>query len=194
MGNLGHRLGEVDKTHKENTIERFKSNFKYMLLDDYKYVEFDINETFDNELIVFHDRDFKKYGDKRKVRDLFLKEIKETYPFIPTLDELFDVISMYYDEHKFSTLRPVRIEIKRLISPLGRSKAIEKAGKLRESISESVDFIAFRSHWKKSFPKKTRHHWEEAFHARGFHIWNVKNKKKCLFKSKSSWDWFLNWL
>lgn len=65
--NSGHRLGgDLTKIFPENTIELFdyvyKNNgFKKGL----KYLEFDIQETLDGEIVVFHDRYFKNKKFKK---------------------------------------------------------------------------------------------------------------------------------
>jgi len=189
MSNLGHRLGEGNTTKTENTIERMKRNLNYQVCEKFKYWEFDINETKDGSLVVYHDRNFKKYGDKRRLRDMTLAEIKHEYPFVPSLKEL--LIAM--KEETIS--KPIRIEIKRLVSSKGRDAILRLAEEFRRSVHSDVQFIAFRSHFKKSFPKDMRDYWAFEFRVREFKVLNVKNKKQDLFNNDDSLiNRFLNWI
>ena len=184
MANAGHRLGEVDTSHKENTIARMKANVKFQQMKSFKYWEFDVNETADGYLVVYHDRDFKKYGNKQKLRDMGLKEIRQCYPFVPTLVELKDAMA------KQDIIKPIRIEIKRLVSDQGRERALLHALWFKRDVFPDVDFIAFKSHFKKSFPKKTRDDWGDKFEAEKFAILNVKDHDENLFDSIGWFDWW----
>lgn len=184
--NLGHRLGKKSTTGRENTIERMRYNLKHQALPDFKYWEFDINETNDGEIIVFHDRDFESYGLDHKVRGLKLRQIKDIFPWIPTLGELLS------DMGENNIIKPIRVEIKRLSTTKGRSRLFDQLMYYREHFGWDIDCIAYRSHWKKSFPKDVRPYWKEKFNAYDFHVYNVKKKNKDLFSKESFWDKVLN--
>jgi glycerophosphoryl diester phosphodiesterase len=186
MSNIAHRLGKRELVGEENTIARFKANLKYQHLEAYQYIEFDINETLDHHLIVFHDRDFKKFGDKRLVAEVSLSEIRSRYPQIPTLVELFEVFKASY------VSKPIIIEIKRIKSDIARLNLVKMILSLRNLVNVEVNCMAFRSHWKKSFPKATRESYRKEFNTFGIKVYNVKNKKQDLFGKSSVFDKILN--
>lgn len=184
MSNSGHRLGETIKTAPENTIQRMKDNLKYQIFDDFKYWEFDVNETADKQLIIYHDRDFKKLGDKALIREVKFEYVRDNYPHIPTLQELMEAMA------KERITRPIRIEIKRLISDDGRRNILDIAQIFRNKIQLDTKFMAFRSHFKKSFPEESRKYWSLVYEDAGFKILNVKNKRANLFGHE---PWYKRW-
>ena len=56
MHNLGHRLG-ASGTKLENTIQGLKDSSKIVSDSKFKYWEFDVRESSDGILFVFHDDD-----------------------------------------------------------------------------------------------------------------------------------------
>lgn len=196
--NILHRLGKVVKRGHENTIERLKANHQFQNRKDAKYFEFDINSTLDHQIIVFHDRDFRKLGIKAKVRDMRLPEIRKRWPWIPTLEEVLDELEKV-------AKKPIRVEIKRLHSHYARSDALYFVSEYKKRTGQDIEFIAFPSHWRKSFPKSTRPKWEKEFLKKGMHVLSVKKKRKGMHiydlfskkyidgKDSTSWWKFWEW-
>ncbi|MBI9010325.1 MAG: glycerophosphodiester phosphodiesterase [Tenericutes bacterium] len=84
--------------NKEKTPENSMKAFKKAL--DLKYgIEFDIRETKDNEIVIFHDDDLQRMcNDPRSVNELTLQELKEltlldSNEKIPTLEEVLKLIN-----------------------------------------------------------------------------------------------------
>ena len=117
--NLGHRLGKGSEVGPENSITRLKTNIIHQTDPDFKYWEFDINELGDGTIVVFHDRDLDYRGKKYKLKDLSREDFKNMIPYAPTLNELLTEFST------FTVLKPIRVEIKRLLSDIGRGSLLE---------------------------------------------------------------------
>lgn len=79
---LGHK--GIHYKYPENSLESIVEIFKYKS-DKFKLgVEFDINLTKDNKLILFHD----EMLNNKKINDLFYKEIKLLNKNIPLLEDV----------------------------------------------------------------------------------------------------------
>lgn len=182
MSQWGHRLGTVQKVGRENTIKRLRANWRYQDNPKFKYFEFDVVQCMD-ELIVYHDRDFKKLGDKRKVKDVSFKEIEWKYPFIPTLKEVLNELEL--------SRKPVMVEIKRLNKEWARIQLLNSINEFKANSNAEINCLAFKSHFKKSFPKDTRKFWSDKFTASGIVCHNVRNHSKNLFEEVgcSLWPW-----
>jgi glycerophosphoryl diester phosphodiesterase len=165
--NLGHRLGGDVYSH-ENTLTCYKKALKYLQYKkDFKYVEFDIQETKDNKIVVFHDHEIKRIIPKNKhnrkvlkrvlkkksfekiqIKNLTLKEVRELSiaknVSIPTLEEV--LISSV----KWRLKKPMHIEVKSLHSDKARYKLIELINKYSKNLDISI--IAFRKYFYESFP------------------------------------------
>jgi len=80
---LGHK--GIHYKYPENSLESIVEIFKYKS-DKFKLgVEFDINLTKDNKLILFHDNMI----NGKKINNLFYKEIKMLNKNIPLLEDVF---------------------------------------------------------------------------------------------------------
>jgi len=79
---LGHK--GIHYKYPENSLESIVEIFKYKSNKFKLGVEFDINLTKDNKLILFHD---EMLNDK-KINDLFYKEIKLLNKNIPLLEDV----------------------------------------------------------------------------------------------------------
>lgn len=180
--NIGHRLGEKTIKGRENTITRLNANWKHQPESKFKYWEFDINETLDGKVVVHHDRDFGLKGDKDLIRKMTLAEIRQQFPFVPTLRQVLNRIKKLNETSDIKS-KPVRCEIKRLVSDKGRYSAIYLMEKFREETGIDTQFIAFKSHFKKSFPKKVRVTWAKRYKMHNFKVLNIRSKKKNLFKT-----------
>ena len=191
--NTGHRLGEVIHVGDKNTIERLHANWEHQFTDpDFRYWEFDVNELGDGTLIVFHDRDFKVNGRKYKLKDLTFVQFRHLVPNAPTFFEVLRKFSTNYrymikykqengrSKYYVEDVKPIRIEIKRLLTNVGRDQLLATVYKFMEITNQTfdVEFIAFKSHWKKSFPKSVRTEYKDKFALHDYHVLNVKKKTK----------------
>lgn len=83
-GNLGHRASggakEYYKNLPENSLISLSRSLKEIQLrDDYLYLEFDIQETFDGSLVVFHDERLSRmipYEHNIEVYEQFYRDLK----------------------------------------------------------------------------------------------------------------------
>ena len=188
--NLGHRLGETITEEKENTIERMISNWRFQIERRFEYWEFDINETLDGKLIVFHDRELE---DGTKIKDQTLEAIRAKYNYIPELNQLF---SMFKELNKHTVdgvklIKPIMVEIKRLSSDAGRNELINSIKGFRATMNSNIAIhcICFKTwrinHFDKSFPtNKIKDHFKFRFHSSRINILNVGSHSRDLFKNE----------
>ena len=165
--NLGHRLGG-DVYQYENTLNCYKKALKNLQQKKkFQYVEFDVRETKDHGLVVFHDSKIKRVIPKNRqnlkvlrkvlkkkkfkqirVKDLTLKEIKKLLiakdVHIPTLEEVLA------SSVKWNLKKPMHIEVKSLRSDEARYKLIDLVKKYNKKLD--IALIAFRKNFYKSFP------------------------------------------
>ncbi|CAA6813215.1 MAG: Unknown protein [uncultured Sulfurovum sp.] len=184
--NLGHRLGG-DVYGAENTIQTYKKAIKYLQKKKlFKYVELDIQETKDSQIVLFHDRTIKKLVPKSKhnlkvlnkilkkkkfhkieIKDLTLKEtsqlILEQDSKIPTLKEVLDI------SIKLKVYKPIHIEVKNLYSDKARLKLIETVSKYTKL--QDISFIAFKKNFYKSFPNTQR--WLKVFQEHNLKFYQI---------------------
>jgi len=169
--NLGHRLGG-DVYKYENTLVCYKKALKNLQQKkNFKYVEFDIRETKDHELVVFHDSKIervipqnkhnikiltrvltKNKFEKIRIKDLTLKELRALSiakdVHVPTLEDILE------SSVKWNLKKPMHIEIKFLHSDEARYKLIDLIAKYNKKLD--IVLIAFRRHFYKSFPFPAR--------------------------------------
>ncbi len=165
--NLGHRLGG-DIYKPENTLYVYKKALKTLQnKKDFKYVEFDIRESKDGELIVFHDskidrivpktkhnlnllknKNFKNISIENLTAKTISKLILEHNAHIPTLEE---VLQASVD---WNLKKPIHVEIKALNTDKARMKLIKTVDKYTKKLD--ISFIAFSKHFYKSFPYPPR--------------------------------------
>ena len=184
--NLGHRLGG-DIYSYENTLICYKKALKNLQSKkNFKNVEFDIQETKDNKIVVFHDREIKRLIPKNKhnlkvlkrvlkkksfekirIKYLTLKEIKGLLlakgVSIPTLEEVLS------SSVKWKLKKPMHIEVKTLHSDKARYQLIETINKYSKKLNISV--IAFRKAFYKSFPFTPR--WIKLFQENNIEAYQI---------------------
>ena len=195
--NMLHRLGESILTNPENSLARLRDHLNLQTGDTFRYWEFDIQESLDHIVFVYHDRDFKG----KKLRKLTYSEIQELIPHVCTLEDVLGEFVNYIESPKklihVYGLKPIRVEIKLLFSDIGRTRAVGSILRFKEYLSgkgftkdNHVQFIAFPSHFKKTFPngKKawwkissknsvdTRQFYREIFQENGLYVLSVKKK------------------
>lgn len=163
-GNLGHRL--YDREHPEipeNSLMALREGLKYQIMDGFKYWEFDVVESSDGIIFVFHDATSKKTIKrlcptapkvllKKSLYELPSGVIKDltlmhTTERIPTLAELFSEFS------RQNITKPIRVEIKKLLTREAKYDLVIMAKEFRDSTGYDVDFIMFRSKFKRVFKK-----------------------------------------
>jgi len=165
--NLGHRLGG-DIYKPENTLYSYKKAITNLYKkEEFKNIEFDIRESKDGEIIVFHDSKIerivpsskhnlnvlkrvlkkKKFNDIR-IKDLTAKEISKLLlkynSTIPTLKDILDA------SEKWKIRKPIYIEIKSLHTDNTRYKLIDIASFYNKKLD--ISLVAFRKSFLTSFP------------------------------------------
>ena len=174
--NLGHRLGG-DIYKPENTLFSYKKALKKLQdKKSFHYVEFDIRESKDGKLVVFHDSKIerivpktkhnllvlssvlkKKKFNKIKIKDLPLKIISklqlEKKAHIPTLKDVLEA------SVKWKLKKPMKIEIKLIRSDKARYRLVETILNYNKKLD--IILIAFSKNFYKSFPLPSR--WIKVF-------------------------------
>jgi len=149
--NLGHRTGE-SKYFPENSLEQLNNSLLYLEhLPHFRYWEFDVRETIDSVLIVFHDESLKRMtGIKGKVSKTKYAELPLLWGIykIPTLQEVLDQL------HNRAT-KPIMVEIKRIKTKEAKHNLINMVDKLRDN--HNIYYLAFKKNFKRSF--KNRKYW-----------------------------------
>jgi len=184
--NLGHRLGG-DIYKPENTLYAYKRVIKSFIdKKEFKDVEFDVRETKDNKLVVFHDSKIsrvvpkskhnlqvlknilkKKSFDEIRIKDLTQDELSKLNlaynAKIPTLKEVLDVST------KWHVKKPIHVEIKSLHSDKARYDLIKTASLYKKNLD--ISFLAFRKNFYNSFPLPQR--WVKLFQKEGLKVYQI---------------------
>ncbi len=154
FANYGHRGGGDIHTHlPENSLivleESLMGENAIQFHENFEYLEFDVQETKDHELVVFHDKKLKRMipysGENKvvydellesnhakrasykrlKIKDLTLEELRRFHlkghpdQKIPTLEEYLNLAK------ELGLKKPVAVEIKSLHSNEGRERLLE---------------------------------------------------------------------
>ena len=195
--NLGHRLGGDVYSH-ENTLVCYRKALKNLQhKKNFKNVEFDIRETKDNKIVVFHDRNIeriipknnhnikiltkilkKKKFKKIRVKDLTLKEMTQLVIakniYVPTLEDVLK------ESIKWDVKKPIHIEVKSLHSDKARYKLIDLVNKYNQKLD--ISLISFRNNFYNSFPFTPR--WISIFKNNNIEAYQID---KYSFTEKSSY-------
>ena len=183
LKNLGHRLGGSG-TPLENTTQSLRESIENTIfnLRNFRYWEFDIHESSDSEIFVFHDDEIHIDGKSHILNHLSLTQIQELGSTlgisIPTLSEVLEILNERPEK--------VMIEVKSLLTEEGR-------GKLVESVSENhnLTLMASPSRFEKSFPTESREYWHQKLRESKTKLVRVRRHRVDLFKaSKSRILWF----
>jgi glycerophosphoryl diester phosphodiesterase len=145
-------------------------------------VEFDIRESKDGKLIVFHDskisrivpktkhnlkllknKKFKKIAIKNLTAKTISKLILENNAHIPTLEEVLQA------SVNWNLKKPIHIEIKALNTDKARMKLIKIVDKYSKKLD--ISFIAFSKNFYKSFPYPPR--WIHLFQKYNLHFYQM---------------------
>ncbi len=193
--NLGHRLGG-DVYGPENTLHCYRQALEHLQdKPEFEYVEFDVQETLDGALVVFHDT----HGIRRIVpsspanltvlaeslRDRPFEEIRIEHltleqvrglrldqdARIPTLEEVLNA------SVEWRLRKPMLIEIKSLRTDACRESLLALVARYRDSLR--ADFLCFPDRFRDSFPDPLR--WKLAFRRAGFRVYTPLLPKTAAF-------------
>ncbi|RPG72429.1 MAG: hypothetical protein CBD52_002635 [Euryarchaeota archaeon TMED192] len=176
MRNLGHRLG-ASGTKLENTVQGLHNSLKIVSDSNFRYWEFDVRESADGTLFVFHDDDMWLKGKLIETRLLEMGEIisagEEIGIRIPTLDEVMSELEQREE--------PVMVDIKEIMTD--------------ECRVEIIDLVVGKKCWKlmatpkrfeNSFPVKDRDRWREMASQKGVKLVRVGRHRVQLFRFSDS--------
>tara|TARA_Y100000588_G_scaffold177953_1_gene191957 strand:- start:5028 stop:5519 length:492 start_codon:yes stop_codon:yes gene_type:complete len=139
---------------------------------EFKYWEFDVHESADGILFVFHDDDIESKGVRVPVKNLRYTEIHELGKnmgvLIPTLSDVVEELK--------ERPEPTMIEIKNLMTDQAR-QAIIDVTKNRSDWK----LIASLQRFQQSFPKRSRRHWHTQVKKAGTNLLRVRRHDIDLF-------------
>lgn len=180
MKNSGHRLG-ASGTNLENTIQGLRNSIDNLDEKKFRYWEFDIRESIDGVVFVFHDDLINLNGEIIEISKMTFSEIKdagETLDIsIPTFEEV--VIELENRKEK------VMVEIKEIFSDQARNEIINRVSEL-----ENWKIMATPERFEKSFPKESRAFWRKEIQELEIKFVRVGRHRVELFKAvESYWRW-----
>lgn len=180
MKNSGHRLG-ASGTNLENTIQGLRNSIDNLDEKKFRYWEFDIRESIDGVVFVFHDDLINLNGEIIEISKMTFSEIKdagETLDIsIPTFEEV--VIELENRKEK------VMVEIKEIFSDQARNEIINRISEL-----ENWKIMATPERFEKSFPKESRAFWRKEIQELEIKFVRVGRHRVELFKAvESYWRW-----
>ena len=171
--NIGHRLGGTDPL-TDNTIEALMQTITRVNEPDFKYWEFDVHESKDGILFVFHDDVLDIDGKMAQVKDLTFVEIHSQGTKngidVPTLDAVVEVLS--------ERSEPVMIEIKNLTTDSARKKIIDVTAE-----RSNWQLIASIDRFLTSFPRRSRKFWHTRAKKVGTSVYRIRRHDIDLFYS-----------
>ena len=181
MKNSGHRLG-TSGTPTENTIEGLQSSIANVSRSDFRYWEFDIQESSDGKVFVFHDDEIVIDGSSSKTSEMTFLQIQDAGFKLGISIPLFSEVC----EHLRDREEPVMVEIKHLETDQARSEVLETISKMSKwkAMSTPIRF-------SRSFPAETRDEWRTRFESEGVELVRVGRHRLNLFRSsKTRMGWF----
>tara|TARA_B100001989_G_scaffold191278_1_gene140245 strand:+ start:233 stop:808 length:576 start_codon:yes stop_codon:yes gene_type:complete len=181
MKNSGHRLG-ASGTSTENTLEGYRASLGKPGMRGFRYWEFDIRESSDGIIFVFHDDTISVSGKYSKTSQMTFSEIKKAGLqqgiSIPLFSEVCDELG--------ETAETVMVEIKHLNSENGRSEVLEA---LRSRGNWKA--MATPERFSRTFPSDIREDWGARFESAGVELVRVGRHRVNLFDAcKSRMGWF----
>lgn len=176
MNNSGHRLG-ASGTRLENTVEGLRNAIDNTKDSKFKYWEFDIRESIDGIVFVFHDDTIEINGELFEIAKMTFSDILEAGESleikIPTFNEIVNELEGRKEK--------VMVEIKEVFSDGARMEIIQSLSKL-----ENWKLMATPERFEKSFPKDSRIHWSEEISNSGIELVRVGRHRVNLFKAAES--------
>jgi len=181
MKNSGHRLG-TSGTPTENTIEGLNSSLGNASRGDFRYWEFDIRESSDGKVFVFHDDEISVEGASSETSEMTFQQIRDTGLKQGISIPLFSEVC----EHLRVREEPVMVEIKHLETDQARSEVLETISKMSKWKA-----MATPIRFSRSFPEETRDEWRTRFESEGVELVRVGRHRLNLFRScKTRMGWF----
>lgn len=182
LPNLGHRLGGLGPC-SGNTIESLRDTIDKVSDPLFLYWEFDVHESVDGVLFVYHDDDIEMDGEMVLVKNIEMERLKnagEQLGFqIPTFSEVISELSPRNEN--------TMIEIKHLHSDEAR----------REIIAAMVGhanwmLMATPIRFSESFPSESRDYWHNEILKAGTKLVRVGRHRIDLFSaSRTRIGWML---
>ena len=180
LRNLGHRLG-ASGTKMENTIDGLMNSLGLVDNRKFKYWEFDIRESLDGIIFVFHDDQILVDGELIETAKLNFSEImKAGEDFgvnIPTFSEVVEILGDRKED--------VMVEVKDLRTDAARRTVITAI-----SSKPNWKMMATPTRFLESFPSESRGYWERFTRDLDVELVRVGRHKLDLFSaSKSYFRW-----
>ena len=176
MNNSGHRLG-ASGTRLENTVEGLRNAIDNTKDPKFKYWEFDIRESIDGIVFVFHDDTIEINGELVEIAKMTFSDILDAGESleikIPTFNEIVNELEGRKEK--------VMVEIKEVFSDGARMEIIQSLSKF-----ENWKLMATPERFEKSFPKDSRTHWSEEISNSGIELVRVGRHRVNLFKAAES--------
>ncbi len=181
MKNSGHRLG-TSGTPTENTIKGLNSSLGNASRGDFRYWEFDIRESSDGKVFVFHDDEIEVDGSSSETSEMTFSQIRDA-----GLQQGFSIpLFSEVCEHLRDREEPVMVEIKHLETDQARSEVLETI-----SMMNKWKAMATPIRFSRSFPEEIRDHWRSRFESEGVELVRVGRHRLNLFRScKTRMGWF----
>ncbi|MAZ23382.1 MAG: hypothetical protein CMB22_01070 [Euryarchaeota archaeon] len=180
MKNPGHRLG-ASGTILENTLEGLRGSIQVASEPNFRYWEFDIRESSDGVLFVFHDDEIDVNGtmfETRKMRFSDIEEAgRESGIRIPTFREVATELE--------GREEPVVVEIKQIASDKARTEVINTL-----SAKRRWKVMATPERFEEIFPPESRDKWRAEFDEAKVNVVRVGRHRVDLFvasRTKLGW-------
>ena len=182
MKNSGHRLG-ASGTDLENTVEGLRKSINNPDKNKFKYWEFDIRESIDGIVFVFHDDLIELNGELVEVSKMTFEEIKEAGEALKISIPTFEEIVVELKDRK----ERVMVEVKEIFSDEARYEIINTVSQFKD-----WKIMATPERFEKSFPKESRPYWGKEFQNSEIQVVRVGRHKINLFRaSKSRLKWLI---
>tara|TARA_B100000214_G_scaffold186676_1_gene134595 strand:- start:1712 stop:2287 length:576 start_codon:yes stop_codon:yes gene_type:complete len=182
MKNSGHRLG-ASGTDLENTVEGLRKSINNPDKNKFKYWEFDIRESIDGIVFVFHDDLIELNGELVEVSKMTFEEIKEAGETLKISIPTFEEIVVELKDRK----ERVMVEVKEIFSDEARYEIINTVSQFKD-----WKIMATPERFEKSFPKESRSYWDKEFQNSEIQVVRVGRHKINLFQaSKSRLKWLI---
>ena len=182
MKNSGHRLG-ASGTNLENTVQGLRNSIENIDEKNFKYWEFDIRESIDGVVFVFHDDLIELNGELIEISKMTFLEIKNAGEYLDILIPTFEEVVIELEERK----ERVMVEIKEIFSDQARNEIINRISEL-----DNWKIMATPERFEKSFPKESRDFWDEELKKAKVELVRVGRHRIELFRaSKSRLRWMI---
>ena len=182
MKNSGHRLG-ASGTNLENTVQGLRNSMENIDEKKFKYWEFDIRESIDGVVFVFHDDLIELNGELIEISKMTFLEIKNAGEYLDILIPTFEEVVIELEERK----ERVMVEIKEIFSDRARNEIINRVSEL-----DNWKIMATPERFEKSFPKESRDFWDEELKKAKVELVRVGRHRIELFRaSKSRLRWMI---